>query len=128
MYFFFQINTELAAYLEIYPRSSTQGLPYDYASIMHYHAYVFSSPSHPSLIIVPVNISIQSMVLGSSPVPTEYDYLHINFKYCGGKNHCILLHAWASACMHVCVFLTIVLTASIQTHGYGTIQHVIRTW
>ena len=64
-------------------RHISQGIPYDYLSIMHYKAYAASKNRR--LTIQPVNSSMSLEVLGSAPSPTSFDYLHINLAYCEGE-------------------------------------------
>ena len=64
-------------------RHSSQGIPYDYLSIMHYSA--FDKSKNGRMTIKPVNSSVSPDVLGSAPSPTPYDYLHIKLTYCEGK-------------------------------------------
>ena len=68
--------------------SATQNVPYEFQSIMHYNAFAASiSDSEPTIIPFPWhNVSLHE--LGSSPLPTDYDYLHINFLYCEGDLVC----------------------------------------
>ena len=70
----------------IVKHSSTQGLPYDYSSIMHYRAntFIMSSSDKVGFSITPVNTSIPSSLLGAANFPTKFDFLHINLMYCGG--------------------------------------------
>lgn len=64
--------------------STSQGLPYDFESIMHFHDTAFTRKYFQSTI-VPLNpIKIQPHTLGSSEHPTAFDYLHINLLYCKG--------------------------------------------
>ena len=72
---------------EINPLTSTQGLPYDYKSIMHYRCTAFRRKDFNGFSIIPVNSSIPPDLLGSAIEPTEYDFLHINLMYCGGKSY-----------------------------------------
>ena len=68
--------------------SATQNVPYEFKSIMHYDAFAASiNDSEPTIIPFPwYNVSLHE--LGSSTVPTEYDYLHINLLYCEGELFC----------------------------------------
>ena len=70
---------------EIQSRSTPQGLPYDFNSIMHFRHNAFSSNSNNSTV-VPHNRTIPLTVLGSSAAATNLDFLHINLLYCGGKD------------------------------------------
>ena len=63
--------------------STSQGLPYDFSSIMHCQHNVFSSKLFASSV-VPRNRSIPKTVLGSSVRGTRLDFLHINILYCEG--------------------------------------------
>ena len=68
---------------ETYEDIVTQGVPYDYHSIMH-----FKSSAHPvtgNSTIVPLGVELKKADLGSALSPTEYDYLHINLLYCEGE-------------------------------------------
>ena len=60
--------------------TTTQNLPYDYASIMHYSHSTYSGKSE----LVPRNRSIPLDYISSAEEPTELDYLHINLAYCNG--------------------------------------------
>ena len=62
---------------------STQGVPYDYASIMHYGE--FTSSKNGQRTILPLGNITQQVFLGQSQYPTEYDYLHVNLLYCKGE-------------------------------------------
>ena len=79
------ISTGSKHNFEINQLASTQGLPYDYKSIMHYPCTAYVRKDRGSFSIIPVNSSIPPRLLGSSIEPTEYDFLHINLVYCGGK-------------------------------------------
>lgn len=63
---------------------SSQGLPYNYESYMHFKPRMYSVNGQPT--IVPVNDSIPLEALGSALVPNSIDYLHLNLFYCGGKS------------------------------------------
>ena len=78
------MSTEHWQEFEIGDELIAQGLPYDYASIMHYGHCAGSKNGQPT--ILPINHSIQPKVLSGSELPSEYDYLHVNLLYCGGEN------------------------------------------
>ena len=59
---------------------TTQGVPYDIASIMHYDAYAFSRNGWPT--IVPVNSRISLRSLGQRNGFSQKDIQHINALYC----------------------------------------------
>ena len=61
--------------------STTQGLPYDYKSVMHYRPTSYTFPT-----ISPIDYKISIYMLGASDVPTSTDYLHINLLYCRGMH------------------------------------------
>ena len=66
--------------------STTQGLPYDYESVMHFEAKALSLNNfYPT--ITPLNVSVSPNILGSADSPTKLDYLHLNLLYCGGNEH-----------------------------------------
>ena len=68
--------------------STSQGLPYDFESIMHFRHNAFSNSRQKSTIF-PQNLSFPSNRFGISNVGTSLDFLHVNILYCGGKviNH-----------------------------------------
>ena len=66
-------------------RSTSQGLPYDFSSIMHVRHNAFSQHSSESTI-VPFNRTIPKTVLGNSTMATDLDFLHLNLLYCGGTD------------------------------------------
>ena len=64
--------------------STSQNVPYDYKSIMHFAAYTGTSQAYPT-IFPNFNSDLTILDLGNSNLPTEYDYLHINLLYCEGE-------------------------------------------
>ena len=64
--------------------STSQGLPYDLDSIMHFPHNAFSLNHHLSTII-PQKTGILRSKVGKSDSATHLDFLHINLLYCGGK-------------------------------------------
>ena len=66
-------------------RSTSQGLPYDFKSIMHFRHKAFSHDQYASTV-VPRNHTISRTILGRSATATDLDFLHLNFLYCGGTN------------------------------------------
>ena len=65
---------------------TTQGVPYDLGSVMHYSAYAFSRNGQPT--IVPVNPNVQLSSLGQRNGFSQSDIQHVNTLYCGGGKHC----------------------------------------
>lgn len=63
---------------------TTQSVPYDHRSIMHFLSDQYSVNSEPT--IVPRRPNILLNEVGASPSPTAYDYLHITLLYCEGKH------------------------------------------
>lgn len=61
---------------------TTQGIPYDLRSVMHYSAFAFSRNRQPT--IVPVDSSIQLSSLGQRDGFSPSDIQHVNTLYCGG--------------------------------------------
>ena len=64
--------------------STSQGLPYDFESVMHFRHNAFASSSGISTVL-PKNTSLPYSRLGISTNGTSLDFLHINIAYCGGK-------------------------------------------
>ena len=69
----------------IQSRSTSQGLPYDFRSIMHFRHNAFSRDRDESTLI-PLNGTIPKAILGSSDTATDLDFLHLNLLYCGGTD------------------------------------------
>ena len=71
--------------------STSQGLPYDFSSIMHFRHNAFLRNGYESTVL-PRNRTIPKTFLGSSATATDLDFLHINLLYCGGTEvkslHC----------------------------------------
>ena len=67
--------------------STTQGLPYDFSSIVHFQHYLFAYPHQSTL--EPLCLRIPKEELGSSVTGTEFDFLHINLLYCQGNVVCL---------------------------------------
>ena len=65
--------------------SATQNVPYEFKSIMHYGAYAGCIDATKPTIIPILKYNVSLAELGSSKLPTEYDYLHINLLYCAGN-------------------------------------------
>ena len=63
--------------------STTQRLPYDLSSIMHFQHNAFGYPHQSTL--EPVNHTIPKKQLGISVTGTDLDFLHINLLYCEGN-------------------------------------------
>ena len=72
--------------------STTNDVPYDYDSIMHYDAYAFSRNSRPT--IEPLDDSVSMDRLGQRTHLSELDLDHIKELYCQGivssSNHVML--------------------------------------
>ena len=80
--------------------ATSQELPYDYSSIMHFRHNAFSRPMCQKSTVLPSNQCIPKKKLGSSYTGTELDFLHINLLYCGGM--------FAKDCMfHISHFLSL---------------------
>ena len=80
--------------------STTQGIPYDYDSIMHYEAYAFSRDrTQPT--IEPVNNNVSLSRLGQRRGFSELDLHHVNVLYCGGREELTsstMDHWWCHFC------------------------------
>ena len=70
---------------DIEEKSTSQGLPYDFTSIMHVRHNAFSCEFRCKSTVLPRNISIPTNELGRCSTGTDFDFLHINLLYCGGK-------------------------------------------
>ena len=66
-------------------KSTSQGLPYDFSSIMHFRHDAYSRAQFESTV-VPHNRTIRKTILGSSDTATDLDFLHLNLLYCGGTD------------------------------------------
>ena len=69
----------------IWRNGVTQGLPYNFGSIIHVPHNYFSKNKKKLSTIIPVNGSIPKTLLGSTD-PNQQDYLDINLTYCGEIN------------------------------------------
>ena len=69
----------------IQSRSTSQELPYDFRSIMHFRHNAFSRVPCTSTL-VPRSRRIPKTILGSWTTPTDLDFLHLNLLYCGGTD------------------------------------------
>lgn len=61
---------------------TTQGVPYDLGSIMHYGAFAFSRNRQPTIEPLDSRISLNS--LGQRDGFSASDLTHVNTLYCGG--------------------------------------------
>lgn len=69
--------------------ATSQGLPYDFESVMHFRHDASSHNNYNSTILAKVQ-NTSSETLGSSNMGTDLDFLHIRLLYCGGKR--IFMH------------------------------------
>ena len=67
--------------------STSQGLPYDFSSVMHFQHNAFALPHKSTL--KPLSLRTPNEELGSSITGTEFDFLHINLLYCQGNAVCL---------------------------------------
>ena len=67
------------------PSFITQGIPYDYCSVMHYQS--FANSKNGSLTMVPKSSIVPPDILGGEKIPTPNDYLHVNLLYCVGNRN-----------------------------------------
>ena len=61
--------------------ATTQAIPYDFGSLMHYDAYAFSRNSRPT--IQPVNSTVPLDSLGQREDLSTGDLQHVSTLYCG---------------------------------------------
>ena len=66
---------------DIATKSTTQGLPYDFGSVMQLEYTTYSKNGLPT--IIPIDESIPRRTLGKGTRPSQQDYLDINLSYCG---------------------------------------------
>ena len=67
--------------------STSQGLPYDFSSIMHFRHSAFAYPNQSTL--EPLSLRIAKEDLGSCAAGTDFDFLHVNLLYCQGNVVCL---------------------------------------
>lgn len=67
----------------VHERYISQGVPYEYKSLMHYSAKAHSANG--LYTIVPLKQSISVDEIGGAQTATKFDYLHINLLYCEGE-------------------------------------------
>lgn len=70
--------------------ADTQGVPYDFDSVMHYSATAFAKPGTKTIVPRDPNIDLAS--LGQRSHLSTWDMLQINIRYCPGCLHVQLLH------------------------------------
>ena len=63
---------------------TTQGIPYDFKSVMHYGAYAFSIDRRRLPTIEPLDSNIPLSELGQREGFSPSDIVHVNTLYCGG--------------------------------------------
>ena len=80
----------------IQSKSTSQGVSYDFRSIMHFRHKAFSRSRNESTI-VPRSRTISKTMLGSSVTATDLDFIHLNLLYCGGTD---------AKFLHCCEFCT----------------------
>lgn len=64
---------------------STQGIPYDFGSVMHYGAYAFAV-DRSRATIEPIGNTISLSSLGQRSGFSDNDLAHVHNQYCGGGN------------------------------------------
>ena len=100
--------------------STTQGLPYDFGSIMNFVHYACSK-NELSSTIIPVNDSIPKEAIGVASRPSEQDYLDINLTYCG-MIKCMHTCTHTNTHKHPLCFILIFLCPTVGTEtAMGTI-------
>ena len=84
---FYRISCERLGYgrhFAVEVGASSQQVPYDYSSVMHFRHNAFSREIRHKSTVLPRNQAIPKSELGSSYTGTNLDFLHINLLYCGG--------------------------------------------
>ena len=74
---------------------TSQGIPYDFSSIMHFRHNAFSRAIRQKSTVLPRNQTIPISKLGISSTGTDLDFFHINLLYCEGMAGKIILHRCA---------------------------------
>ena len=70
----------------IEPEATSQGLPYDYESIMHHRYNAFSFKNYFTTMQPRRRATrLSAMMLGESVSGTNLDFLHVVLLYCGGR-------------------------------------------
>ena len=77
-----RLHLEFWPEYEIRDRTTDQGLPYDYRSIMHYRPSGCSNNRKP--VFYPLHVPMDAIRSTLTEPPTYLDYLHINLLYCEG--------------------------------------------
>ena len=81
--------------------ASTQGIAYDYYSIMHYNAWAFSRNGRAT--IIPLDKSVSKRDLGQRNTFTSKDLQHINALYCeDGMYVCCLTTCHCNVLLRSC--------------------------
>lgn len=62
--------------------SDSQGVPYDFDSLMQYSATAFAKPGGNVNTIVPIDPIIDPAILGQRTHLSTYDILQVNIRYC----------------------------------------------
>ena len=78
----------------------TQGVPYDYKSIMHYQE--FAGTKNGQRVIVRLTNIFEPLYIGQFNFPSVYDFLHVNLLYCNGEYDKPLMKC-VCVCVCVCV-------------------------
>ena len=95
----FYCSVTLVGFVEnfgIQSKSTSQGVSYDFRSIMHFRHNAFSRYRYGSTVL-PRNRTVPKTILGSSVKATDLDFIHLNLLYCGGTD---------AKFMHCCSFGT----------------------
>ena len=70
---------------------STQGIPYDLGSVMHYNAYGFAVDRRIPTIR-PIDSTVPLSALGQRSGFSNRDIAHVHNQYCGGGKHSLISH------------------------------------
>ncbi len=102
------IPTDRYNNFKIIKGTSTQNIPYDFDSIMHYDAYAFTNNREPT--IQPLNSTIPLSRIGQRSTLSDQDIRHIEALYCEGMcgvcvcSVCVCVQCVCSVCVcGVCV-------------------------
>lgn len=70
---------------DVEQNQTSQGLSYDYMSVMHFCCSMFARCRRHPTLIPKRSFQLPCFCMGEAKLPSDLDYLHVNLLYCGGK-------------------------------------------